>query len=135
MENKITATVAITDDHALIRETFCTRLKLLGYHVVIEAKDGQELLDRIAETAPPDICLLDITMPVMDGFATAKHLKRKWPRIKILFFSLHSDLAYVRKALQSGADGFIAKDASSDKLIKALDALVTHGKMKKLQYQ
>lgn len=125
MKNILTVTVAIADDHAMIRQTYHIRLKLMGYNVVMEAENGKQLLDKIVATTPPDLCLLDINMPVMDGFETAVQLKKNWPGIKILFFSMHKEPAYIEKALKSGADGFVAKDASSDELTKALRMVIS----------
>lgn len=59
-------------------------------------------------------------MPVMDGFETAKHISQKWPKIKIVLFSMHNDSTYIDKGLKMGAHAFIAKDAPSSEFIKAL---------------
>src|SRR5690349_13345866 len=113
MENAQLVTVAIVDDHAMLRQAINLRLSLLGYKIVLEAENGQEFLDQLVKLpAPPDICLLDINMPVMDGFDTATVLKKNWPHIKILFFSMHNSKAYMIRARQIGADGFLSKDAS-----------------------
>jgi DNA-binding NarL/FixJ family response regulator len=121
MENPHPVTIAIVDDHAMLRQAINMRLGLLGYKVVLEAENGQVFLDDLPKLpAPPDICLLDINMPVMDGFETATALKKNWPQIKILFFSMHNSKAFVSKASQIGADGFLSKDASFEELEQAL---------------
>jgi DNA-binding NarL/FixJ family response regulator len=107
MENPHPVTIAIVDDHAMLRQAINMRLGLLGYKVVLEAENGQVFLDDLPKLpAPPDICLLDINMPVMDGFETATALKKNWP--------------FVSKASQIGADGFLSKDASFEELKQAL---------------
>ena len=121
MENPQPVTIAIVDDHAMLRQAINLRLSLLGYKVVLEAENGKVFLDDLPKLpAPPDICLLDINMPVMDGFETAIELKKNWPHIKILFFSMHNSNAFVSKANQIGADGFLSKDASFEELKQAL---------------
>ena len=121
MENAQPVTIAIVDDHAMLRQAINLRLSLLGYKVVLEAENGQVFLDNLHNLpAPPDICMLDINMPVKDGFETAIELKRDWPQIKILFFSMHNSNSFVCKAKQIGADGFLTKDASIEELNQAL---------------
>ena len=121
MENAQPVTIAIVDDHAMLRQAINMRLSLLGYKVVLEAENGKVLLDQLSKLPkPPDLCLLDINMPVMDGFEAAVELKKRWPQIKILFFSMHNSKSFIYKAHQIGADGFISKDASFDELKQAL---------------
>ncbi|OQP62416.1 hypothetical protein A3860_29095 [Niastella vici] len=125
MENAQLVTVAIVDDHAMLRQAINLRLSLLGYKIVLEAENGQVFLDQLRKLpAPPDICLLDINMPVMDGFNTAVELKKNWPRIKILFFTMHNSKAYVLRARQIGAEGFLSKDASFEELKQAFDKVL-----------
>ena len=125
MENAQLVTVAIVDDHAMLRQAINLRLSLLGYKIVLEAENGQVFLDQLVKLpAPPDICLLDINMPVMDGFDTAVELKKNWPRIKILFFTMHNSKAYVLRARQIGAEGFLSKDASFEELKQAFDKVL-----------
>jgi DNA-binding NarL/FixJ family response regulator len=122
MENAQLVTVAIVDDHAMLRQAINLRLSLLGYKIVLEAENGKIFLDQLRVLpTPPHICLLDINMPVMDGFEAAIELKKNWPAIKILFFSMHNSKAYVSRAHQIGADGFLSKDASLEDLKKAFD--------------
>jgi len=111
MKKEHPITVAVVDDNALIRESVKFRLKSLGYNVVIEAENGQEFLDKLHESNTPDICVLDINMPVMNGLETTVHLKKDWPAMKIIFFSMEDSSIYINKGMQLGADGFVAKDA------------------------
>jgi DNA-binding NarL/FixJ family response regulator len=85
-----------------------------------EARAANRLDDNIV----PDICLLDINMPVMDGFETIRHLKRNRPNAKVMFLSMHNEPGYRQKAMQLGADGFITKDATFKELEAALLKLV-----------
>jgi DNA-binding NarL/FixJ family response regulator len=121
MENAQAVRIAIVDDHLMLRQAVKLRLSLLGYKVVLEAENGKDLLDRLLEMdTEPHICLLDINMPVMDGFETAIELKKRWPYIKVIFFTMHNSKAYIWKAYQIGVHGFLSKDASSDELKQAL---------------
>jgi DNA-binding NarL/FixJ family response regulator len=123
MNKSSVITIAIVDDHVLIRQAMSLRLKLMGYEVIIEADNGKAFLDKLSISHAPHICMLDINMPEMDGFETAQHLKKGWPSIKILFFSMHNTSAFIKKANLVGADGFIAKDAPFEELKQALNAL------------
>nr|WP_205510714.1 response regulator transcription factor [Longitalea arenae] len=124
MENEQPVSIAVVDDHAMLRQAITLRLNLLGFKVVLEAENGKDFLDKLSQLqAPPAVCLLDINMPVMDGFEAAIALKKQWPDIKILFFSMHNSKAYISKAQQLGADGFLSKDASFDELNEALKGL------------
>lgn len=121
MENAPLNTIAVVDDHSMLRQAMSLRLTLLGYKVVLEAENGKEFLEQIPKLpVPPDACLLDINMPVMDGFETAAILKKDWPKMKIIFFTMHNSNAFISKARQLGADGFLSKDATVDELKKAL---------------
>jgi DNA-binding NarL/FixJ family response regulator len=111
MKKEYPITIAVVDDNALIRESVKFRLKSLGYNVVMEAENGQEFLDKLQESNTPDICVLDINMPVMNGLETTVHLKKEWPAMKIIFFSMEDSSIYVNKGIQLGVDGFVAKDA------------------------
>ncbi len=121
MENAKLNTIAIVDDHLMLRQAMSLRLTLLGYKVVLDAENGKDFLEQLPKLpAPPDVVLLDINMPVMDGFETATILKKDWPQIKIVFFSMHNSKAFISKAKEIGADGFLSKDATVDQLKKAL---------------
>jgi DNA-binding NarL/FixJ family response regulator len=121
MENVQSVTIAIVDDHMMLRQAINLRLSLLGYKVVLEAENGKDFLDRLSDMhTEPDICLLDINMPVMDGFETAIELKKRWPYIRIIFFTMHNSKAYIMKAYQIGVHGFLSKDASTEEIKQAL---------------
>jgi DNA-binding NarL/FixJ family response regulator len=119
------STIAVVDDHALLRKAVNYRLTGMGYKVVLEAENGKQFLDKLEENAPfPDLCLLDINMPEMNGFETAVQLKKKWPAMKILFFSMQNGNTYMQRAKEVGADGYLCKDASSEEFNKILYTLL-----------
>jgi DNA-binding NarL/FixJ family response regulator len=109
-------TIAIVEDHLDMRQLTNLRLSLLGYKVVLEAENGQKFLDQLNHAQAPDICMLDINMPVMNGFETIVHLKKKWPTMIVVFLSMHEEDAYIKRSMDLGADGFIKKDASMAEL-------------------
>jgi DNA-binding NarL/FixJ family response regulator len=104
--------IAIVDDHPLIRKVARFSLSRLGYHVVMEAENGKTFLEQLNNDTVPDICLLDVNMPIMNGFETIQHLKKYWPQIKVVFYTMQNDKKYVSKAMELGADGYVCKDAS-----------------------
>jgi DNA-binding NarL/FixJ family response regulator len=118
------ATVAIADDHVLSRKVMRNFLLKGNYHVIIEADNGKKLLNQLESAdALPDICLLDINMPELNGFETARLLKAKWPSIKILAIS-GDDLYNVIKIKQMGADGFINKNCTQVELNEAVGRIL-----------
>jgi DNA-binding NarL/FixJ family response regulator len=90
-----------------------------------EASDGREVV-RLALELTPDLIILDLTMPVMGGFAAAKELRRLCPDVPILFYSMHDGAQLIKEAKQAGARGFVSKSRISDTLLDALDAVVLH---------
>ena len=121
-------TIAIVEDHLVMRQLTNYRLSKLGYKVVLEAENGQILLDQLDNLQAPDICILDINMPIMNGFETIIHLKKGWPDMKVVFLSMHEEDSYMKKSMELGADGFIRKDAPFEELKKTLQQF-TLGKL------
>lgn len=103
-------TIAVVDDHDLIREKISEILADMGFTVTIKACNGAALLEQLQHTELPDACLMDISMPVMNGFETAAQLRQQYPGIKILAFSADNDEHTVNKVLGCGAHGFAAKN-------------------------
>jgi len=123
-------TIAIVDDHAIIRKAVNFRLSIAGYKVVTEADNGKIFLDQLSRGTIPDVCILDINMPIMDGFETLRRLKTQYPEIKVVFFSMNNDRIYKTKALEQGADGYVAKDAPMEELDGLLKKLAERPVMK-----
>ena len=114
-------TIAIADDHQLWHEQLNISLPEFGLEIIINAFDGQELLDKLAQLPTlPDVCLLDINMPIMDGFETATRLKTLYPQIKILAFSMEDDAPTITAIKKAGADGFIWKCCKLEELTDRL---------------
>ena len=117
-------TIAIADDHFELREALTGLLTTLGYDVVISAENGKELLEHIEKAEQmPDICIIDVIMPVMDGYDTAKELKRRWPAIKILAFSFRKEKWAGKGMRRKEADAYLQKDAHPQILHATLQIL------------
>ena len=112
--------VLIADDHTIVR----TGLRLLlkaeaDIDVVGEALDGSEAL-KLAETYHPDVVLMDIAMPGMDGLEATRQIKARWPEIKVLVLTMHRSDEYFFEMLKAGASGYILKGAETSDLIHAV---------------
>lgn len=118
-------TVAIADDHSLLRSALAKLINTFeNYAIVIEADNGKDLRNKIQDQAIPDIVMLDINMPEMDGFETTQWLHKSYPQIKILALSMLSDEKSIIKMFRLGAKGYLLKNTDPEELKKALDSLM-----------
>ncbi len=112
--------IMITDDHSMIREGLKSLLELDGdIKVIAEAVDGQDCLNKL-ETVTPDVLLLDINMPVMNGLDVLKNLKLRKNKVKVLVITAHNEVEYLMKAVDIGVNGYVLKDSESAVLKKAI---------------
>ncbi len=112
--------VAITDDHRVVREGLRYMLgDATGIEVVGEADSGEEILALVA-SEPVDVVLLDVRMPGMGGLDVLERLTATAPQVRVLMLSMHDQLAYVRRAIELGAAGYVLKSAGRDELLTAL---------------
>lgn len=117
--------VAIADDHTLLRKALGKLINSFDeYMVLFEADNGKEIKNKIAQHIVPDLILLDVNMPEMDGFETAGWLNKNYPKIKILALSMFSDEKTIIKMLRLGAKGYILKNIDPDELKNALDSVM-----------
>ena len=117
--------VAITDDHVLLRNALARLVNSFeGYSVLVEADNGKDLCNKITQHQVPDIVLLDVNMPEMDGFETTRWLSKNYPFIKVLVLSMLSDEKTIIKIFRLGAKGYLLKNADSEELKTALDAVI-----------
>lgn len=117
--------VMIVDDHSLIREGIKQLLEFDGsMEVVSEASNGLECLDKL-ESCIPDILLLDINMPEMNGLEVLSEIKKRSYNLKVLILTVHNELDYLIKAVDIGVDGYILKDSKSAELKKAINSVIS----------
>jgi two-component system nitrate/nitrite response regulator NarL len=113
----------LVDDHPVVRRGISSCLARQEHlSIVGEASDGLEAMRKAKELAP-DIVLMDIDMPRMNGLAVADLLHRELPQIKVLILSMHSNTEYVLRIIQSGARGYVLKEASPEELVKAIETV------------
>jgi two-component system, NarL family, invasion response regulator UvrY len=127
MQENTKATVALVDDHVLLRNGLSGLIKELGYTVLFEASNGDDFIEKLKSNAAPDIVLLDINMPKKDGYETSIWLKRNHPNVKVLALSMYDDENAIIRMLKNGARGYILKDAEPEELKAALSAVLTKG--------
>lgn len=117
----------IADDHDLVREGIHGRLvDAAGIDLVGEAKNGREAI-ALCSSLSPDLVLLDVSMPELNGLETAKIIRREMPDIKILFLSVYDNQEYVMEALRIGANGFVLKDVSKAEMLSAIKLVASGG--------
>jgi DNA-binding NarL/FixJ family response regulator len=115
--------VVLADDHAMVREALAQILQESGcIRVVGQAADGQEALD-LAARAQPDVMVLDYSMPRLDGPAVIEALLRRRPELKVLVLTVHENIHYAVKVLESGAHGYVVKSAAVAELVGAIKAV------------
>ena len=119
--------LGLADDHVMLRKGLAGIVKNIGYTVLVEADNGKELVDKISAGLVPDVVLLDINMPHMDGYDTARWLKKNQPDIKILALSMYDDENAIIRMLKNGAKGYILKEADPAELGQAIHSVLTKG--------
>lgn len=115
--------ILVADDHPVVRKGLQSclakqdRLKIVG-----EASDGDEALKKTRELSP-DVVLMDISMPGMNGLAVTEVLRKESPAVKVLVLSVHNNRDYIFRIIQAGAHGFISKEAPPDELLRAIESV------------
>lgn len=115
--------ILIADDHELVRRGLRALLETQqGWQVIAEAQDGQEAVDQTA-SLKPDIAILDIGMPRLNGLEAVRRIAKMVPQTKVLVLTMHDSDELIRATLDAGASGFITKSGATSELIFAVDAL------------
>ncbi|MCI0417204.1 response regulator transcription factor [bacterium] len=122
----MTVKVLLADDHKIMRDGLRSLLeKQHGIQVIAEADNGRQAVEMAQETTP-DIIIMDINMPDLNGIEATRRILKISPRTKVIALSMHSDKRYVTRALQAGAIGYLLKDCAFDELAKAIQAVLRH---------
>lgn len=117
----------VVDDHPIFIDGITGLLKdTPGFEIIGTAQNGKELLEKITNNVP-DIILMDINMPEMDGIEATKQLKLSHPSVKVIMLTMFNDIRFIKELLEIGAKGYILKNISRDDLIKAIET-VSSGK-------
>ncbi len=119
--------ILLADDHTLFRAGLRALLSDIdGVQIVAEARDGAEAVELAASTEP-DLAILDIAMPRLNGLAATEKIKAARPATRIIVLSMHLNEEYIRRALSAGADGYMVKDSAPSELTVALQAVMAGG--------
>ena len=116
------ARILLGDDHPVFAQGSRTNLEE-RYEIVGIAVDGRALVEA-ALSLNPDLILLDISMPLLSGIEAARRIKASLPEVKLLFFTMHSEAAYVQAAFESGAGGYLLKSATPEELLSAVQEVL-----------
>ncbi|HVG54212.1 MAG TPA: response regulator transcription factor [Vicinamibacterales bacterium] len=112
--------ILLADDHTLVRQGLRKLLEERpDWEVIAEAGDGREAV-RLAEQHKPDVAILDVAMPLLNGIEATRQITRRTPGTRVLVLSMHADEAYVTQILQAGATGYLLKDSADVDLVKAV---------------
>jgi DNA-binding NarL/FixJ family response regulator len=119
--------IALVDDHVLLRKGLANLLSDLDYEVVFQADNGKQFIERLKTGEQPQVVLMDINMPLMNGYETTLWLKENHPDIKVLVLSMLDDEDSVIRMIRNGAKGYVLKDCHPDELKTALNAVLHKG--------
>ncbi len=114
--------ILIADDHALFRDSLRSLLEAHGYEVVAEARHGREAVD-LARKLKPEVVLMDLTMPEMDGLTATKYISAELPEVKVVVLTASDDDANLFEAIKSGAKGYLLKDLQSKQFFGLLEGV------------
>lgn len=118
--------VALADDHNLVRQGLRSLLEREKFNVVAEASDGMEIV-RLAETSHPDVAVIDISMPTLNGIDAARELRRSSPKTKTILLTQHEEEQYIREALEAGVRGYVLKSQVASDLVRAVQQVSQGG--------
>ncbi len=131
LEHKKQIDIAIIDDHKLFRQGLGQLIEMVNkeqrYQVVFQAGNGIELIKELERSAAPDIVLMDIDMPEMDGFQSVEWLKTNYPEVKILVISMIENRKSITKMMKLGANGYLSKEIEIEDMEEALNAIIKKG--------
>jgi len=120
--------IAIVDDHSMFRKGLASLINLFpGYKMLFDAGNGKDFISQLQTNNLPDIVLMDISMPEMDGYATTEWLRNNYPEVTVLALSTMDTEEAIIKMIKSGAKGYVLKDANPEELKVAFDEVLSRG--------
>jgi DNA-binding NarL/FixJ family response regulator len=111
--------VLLADDHSIVRQGLRAILEREGFEVVGEAADGREAI-QLCERLHPEVAVMDVTMPLLNGIDAAQEIKRSHPRTKVVLLTMHTEDNFVLQSLRAGVSGFVLKQRSAEELVRAI---------------
>jgi len=121
------ASIALADDHVLLRNGLASLIKNFGHQVLFEANNGEDVIRLVQEGRKPDLILMDINMPVKDGYETSSWLRENHPDIKVLALSMLDDENAIIRMIKNGARGYLLKESEPGELRDAINAVLQKG--------
>lgn len=119
--------IAIADDYKIFREGLKVGFSAdEGVEVIMEADNGEDLL-KLMESSTPDVILMDLKMPIMDGMEATKAVRKKYPAVKILVVSMYEDDKFIIHLMETGANGYLLKNAEPDEILRSIYAVHENG--------
>jgi DNA-binding NarL/FixJ family response regulator len=115
----MTVRLLLADDHTMLRESLRRSLEANGLIVVGEASDGEEAA-RLAAALRPDVVLMDVSMPILDGVEATRQIRRDAPGVQVVMLTMHADQEVLVRALRAGAAGYLVKDCTTDDVVQAV---------------
>ncbi len=126
LESVMAVKILLVDDHPIVRQGLRTLLEgRSGWEVVGEASDGLEAVDKVV-SLKPDVVVLDVTMPRMNGLEACRLIRQKTSALEVLFVTQHDSPQMMREALEAGARGYVVKSNAARDLLKAVEAVSRH---------
>jgi two-component system response regulator DegU len=120
----VTIRLMLADDHRMLREGLSRSMSEQGFDVVGEAGDGEQAV-KLAEQLRPDVVLMDVTMPEMDGVEATRQIRASLPNIRVVMLTMHADQEVLAAAIRAGASGYLVKDCSTAEIAAAVRMAVS----------
>lgn len=122
--NERAVSILLADDHTIVRQGLAKVLEAeTGFNIAGEARDGREAITQV-EQLKPDVVIMDITMPMLNGIEATRQIKKSHPKTKVIILSMHSHNRFISELFSLGASGYLLKDSSGTDIINAINAVI-----------